>query len=122
MPIYFLLSLAFDVFLANSWRIEWAVIAVTTYLAAVVLAYFLKSIFIDRLFAKRGTWIANIAIVSVVGAFKNSLVGVMSLNFGLINSVDWYFRIYGGASLAFGILISFVFRPCCFSEVAYAVI
>ena len=109
MPIYFLLSLAFDVFLENSWRIEWAVIAVTTYLAAVALAYFLKSIFIDRLFAKRGTWIANIAIVSVVGAFKNSLVGVMSLNFGLINSVDWFFRIYGGASLAFGILISFVY-------------
>lgn len=109
MPIYFLLSLAFDVFLVNSWRIEWAVIAATTYLAAVVLAYFLKSIFIDRLFAKRGTWIANIAIVSVVGAFKNTLVGVMSLNFGLTDSVDWLFRIYGGASLAFGILISFVY-------------
>jgi hypothetical protein len=62
MPIYFLLSLAFDVFLVNSWRIEWLIIAVVTYLAAVVVAYLLKSLFIDRLFAKRGTWIANIFI------------------------------------------------------------
>lgn len=109
MPIYFLLSLAFDVFLVNSWRIEWLIIAVTTYLAAVLVAFLLKSVFIDRIFAKRGTWIANIVIVAVVGAFKNSLVGLMSMSFGLTDSIDWLFRIYGGAGLAFGILITFVY-------------
>ena len=109
MPIYFLLSLAFDVFLVNSWRIEWLIIAVTTFLAAALLAYLLKSVFIDRLFARRGTWIANVVIFSIVGAFKNCLVGLMSLSFGLADSVDWNFRIYGGASLAFGILIAFVY-------------
>jgi two-component sensor histidine kinase len=109
MPIYFLLSLAFDVFLVNSWRIEWLIIAITTYLAAVLVAFLLKSVFIDRIFAKRGTWIANIVIVAVVGAFKNSLVGLMSMSFGLTDSIDWLFRIYGGAGLAFGILITFVY-------------
>ena len=109
MPIYFLLSLAFDVFLADSWRIEWLVIAVVTYFAAVLIAVLLKSVFVDRIFLKRGTWIANVVIVMIVGSLKNCLVGLMSLNFGLVDSVDWLFRIYGGASLAFSVLFTFVY-------------
>ena len=109
MPIYFLLSLAFDVFLADSWRIEWLVIAVVTYFAAVLIAFLLKSVFVDRIFLKRGTWIANVVIVMIVGSLKNCLVGLMSLNFGLVDSVDWLFRIYGGASLAFSVLFTFVY-------------
>jgi two-component sensor histidine kinase len=109
MPLYFLLSFAFDVFLNDSWRIEWAVIAVTTYLAAAMVALLLKSVFVDRIFSKRGTWIANVVIFALVGAFKNCLVGLLSLDFGLVTQVDWQFRIYGGASLAFGVLIAFVY-------------
>lgn len=109
MPFYFLLSLAFDVFLNNSWRIEWLVIAIITYLAAAIVAVLLKSVFVDRIFSRRGTWIANIIIFAVVGAFKNCLVGLLSLEFGLVSQIDWLFRIYGGASLAFGVLISFVY-------------
>ena len=109
MPVYFFLSLAFDVFLGNSWRIEWLVIAVVTYFAAVLVAFVLKSIFIDRIFARRGTWLANIVIVAIVGAVKNTLVGYISILFGLVDSADWAFRIYGGAGLAFGILVSFVY-------------
>jgi two-component sensor histidine kinase len=33
----------------------------------------------------------------------------MAYQFDLVESVDWLFRIYGGASLAFGILIAFVY-------------
>ena len=109
LPIYFLLSFAFDVFLNNSWRIEWLVIAVVTYLAAVTVAFLLKSIFVDRLFVRRGTAIANLVIFSLVGAFKNCLVGLLSLWFGLVVQVDWLFRLYGGASLAFGVLLAFVY-------------
>jgi len=109
MPVYFFLSLAFDVFLGNSWRIEWFVIAVVTYFAAVLVAFVLKSVFIDRIFARRGTWLANIVIVAIIGAFKNTLVGYISIFFGLTDSADWAFRSYGGAGLAFGILISFVY-------------
>lgn len=109
MPFYFLLSLAFDVFLNNSWRIEWLVIAISTYLVAAIVAVLLKSVFVDRIFSRRGTWIANITIFAVVGAFKNCLVGLLSLEFGLVSQIDWLFRIYGGASLAFGVLISFVY-------------
>lgn len=109
MPVYFLLSLAFDVFLNDSWRIEWVVIAITTYLAAVIVAVLLKSVLVDRIFSRRGTWIANIVIFTLVGAFKNCLVGWLSLDFGLVAQVDWQFRIYGGASLAFGVLIAFVY-------------
>ena len=109
MPIYFWLSFSFDVFLNNSWRIEWLVIAVSTFLVAVILAYALKSIFIDRIFARRGTWLANLIIVSIVGAIKNCLVGYLSLVFGLTKSIEWSFRIYGGAGLALGILIAFVY-------------
>ena len=109
MPVYFLLSLAFDVFLNNSWRIEWVVIAITTYLAAAFVAVLLKSVLVDRIFSRRGTWIANIVIFALVGAFKNCLVGLLSLDFGLVTQVDWQFRIYGGASLAFGVLIAFVY-------------
>ena len=109
MPIYFWLSFSFDVFLNNSWRIEWLVIAVTTFLAAVLVAYGLKSIFVDRIFARRGTWLANIIIVSVVGAFKNCLVGYLSQVYGLTETIEWSFRIYGGAGLALGILIAFVY-------------
>lgn len=109
MPLYFLLSFAFDVYLNDSWRIEWAVIAVTTYLAAAIVALLLKSVFVDRIFSKRGTWIANVVIFALVGAFKNCLVGLLSLDFGLVTQVDWQFRIYGGASLALGVLIAFVY-------------
>ena len=109
MPIYFLLSLAFDVFLADSWRIEWLIISVTTYFAAVIIAFLLKSVLVDRIFVKRGTWIANVAIFLFVGALKNSLVGLMALQFRLVDSVDWLFRIYGGAGLAFGVLFTFVY-------------
>ena len=109
LPIYFLLSLAFDVFLENSWRIEWLTIAVVTYLSAALLAYLLNTVFIDNIFANRGTWIANVIIIGLVGAFKNSLVGLMSLNFGLTDYVEWPFRIFGGASLAFGVLLGFVY-------------
>lgn len=109
MPIYFLLSLSFDVFLANSWRIEWLVIAVVTYLAAALVAFLLKFVFVDRIFSTRGTWLANIIIFSVVGAFKNSLVGFMSFEFGLVEFVDYPFRLYGGAGLAFGVLFIFVY-------------
>jgi two-component sensor histidine kinase len=109
LPIYFWLSFSFDVFLNNSWRIEWLVIAVSTFLVAVLLAYALKSVFIDRLFAKRGTWLANLIIVCIVGAIKNSLVGYLALVFGLTQTIEWSFRIYGGAGLALGILIAFVY-------------
>jgi signal transduction histidine kinase len=109
LPIYFWLSFLFDVFLNNSWRIEWFVIAVVTFAAAVLLAYSLKLVIIDKLFARRGTWLANLVIVSIVGAFKNCLVGYLSLIFGLAESVEWPFRIYGGAGLALGVLIAFVY-------------
>lgn len=109
MPVYFLLSLAFDVFLNNSWRFEWLVIAITSYLAAATLAILLKTLLVDRLFAKRATWFLNLIIFAVVGAFKNSLVGWLSLMFGLVEQVDWTFRILGGASLAFAVLIGFVY-------------
>jgi signal transduction histidine kinase len=109
LPIYFWLSLSFDVFLNNSWRIEWLVIAIVTFLAAVLVAYALKSIFVDRIFAQRGTWLANVIIVSIVGALKNCLVGYLSLVFSLAQTVEWSFRIYGGAGLALGVLIAFVY-------------
>lgn len=109
MPVYFLLSLAFDVFLNNSWRLEWVAIAIGTYLAAVVVAILLKTLLVDRIFANRATWVINLIIFALVGAFKNSLVGWLSLEFGLITEVDWTFRILGGASLAFGVLIGFVY-------------
>lgn len=109
MPVYFFLSFAFDVFLENSWRLEWLVIAVVTYFATVVLAIVFKSIFVDRIFLRRGTWLANIIIVAIIGAFKNTMVGYLSILFGLTDSADWAFRIYGGAGLAFGILVSFVY-------------
>ena len=112
LPVYFLLSFFFDVFLAQSWRIEWLLIAVLTFAAATVLGVAVKFLIIDRFFKTRNAGLVNFVAIAAIGAVKNVLVGELSVLFGLVPSVelvDWAFRIYGGAGLAIGVLLGFVY-------------
>jgi signal transduction histidine kinase len=109
LPVYFLLSFFFDVFLAQSWRIEWLYIAVLSFAAVAVLAYALKKLVIEVFYAKRPPGLINFLAIAVLGAIKNVLVGELSVLFGLVDTVDWAFRIYGGAGLAIGVLLAFIY-------------
>ena len=112
LPVYFLLSFFFDVFLAQSWRIEWLLIAVLTFAAATLLAVAVKFLIIDRWFKIRNAGLVNVLAISVIGAIKNVLVGELSVLFGLVPSVEiaeWAFRTIGGAGLAIGVLIGYVY-------------
>ena len=112
LPVYFLLSFFFDVFLAQSWRIEWLLIAILTFAAATVLGVAVKFLIIDRFFKTRNAGLVNFVAIAAIGAVKNVLVGELSVLFGLVPSVelvDWAFRIYGGAGLAIGVLLGFVY-------------
>ena len=112
LPVYFLLSFFFDVFLAQSWRIEWLLIAVLSFAAATVLGVAVKFLIIDRFFKTRNAGLVNFVAIAAIGAVKNVLVGELSVLFGLVPSVelvDWAFRIYGGAGLAIGVLLGFVY-------------
>ncbi len=109
LPVYFLLSLFFDVFLAQSWRIEWLYIAVLSFAAVAALAYALKKLVIEVFYAKRPPGLINFLAIAVLGAIKNVLVGELSFLFGLVDTVDWAFRIYGGAGLAIGVLLAFIY-------------
>jgi len=109
LPFYFLLSFFFDVVLDKSWRIEWLLIAVATFGVATLLGFAAKFLIINKFFGTRSAGLINFLLVAVIGGTKNVLVGGLSLFFGLVDSVDWAFRIYGGAGLAIGILISFVY-------------
>jgi hypothetical protein len=51
LPVYFLLSFSFDVFLAQSWRIEWLYIAVLSFAAVALLAYGVKKLVIEVFYA-----------------------------------------------------------------------
>lgn len=112
LPVYFLLSFLFDVFLAQSWRIEWLLIAILTFAVATLLAVGVKFLIIDRFFKTRNAGLVNFVAIAAIGAVKNVLVGELSVLFGLVQSVelvDWAFRIYGGAGLAIGVLLGFVY-------------
>lgn len=112
LPVYFLLSFFFDVFLAQSWRIEWLLIAILTFAVATILGVAVKFLIIDRFFKIRNAGLVNVLAISVIGAVKNVLVGELSVVFGLVPSVeqvDWIFRIVGGAGLAIGVLLGFVY-------------
>ena len=109
LPVYFLLSFFFDVFLAQSWRIEWLYIAVLSFAAVATLAYALKKLVIEVFYAKRPPGLINFLAIAVLGAIKNVLVGELSFLFGLVDTVDWAFRIYGGAGLAIGVLLAFIY-------------
>lgn len=109
LPFYFTLSFFFDVFLAQSWRIEWLFIAIISFATIAVLAIALKFLIIERFFKTRNAWLINLIAVAILGAIKNVLVGELSILFGLVDSADWWFRIYGGAGLAVGILFGFVY-------------
>lgn len=109
LPFYFLLSFFFDVFLAKSWHIEWLWIAIITFAAATALAVFAKYLIIDKYFKNRNASIANLLAFAIIGAVKNVLVGELAIAFGLLDSADWFFRVYGGAGLAIGVLFGFVY-------------
>lgn len=109
LPVYFLLSFSFDVFLAQSWRIEWLYIAVLSFATVAVLAYGIKKLVIEVFYAKRPAGLINFLAIAVLGAIKNVLVGELSFLFGLVDTVDWAFRIYGGAGLSIGVLLAFVY-------------
>jgi signal transduction histidine kinase len=109
LPVYFLLSFFFDVFLAQSWRIEWLYIAVISLGSVTMLAIFLRHYVVDRFFLNRSPGLFNVIAIAVLGAIKNVLVGELSVIWGLVTNVDWGFRIYGGAGLAIGVLIGFVY-------------
>lgn len=109
LPFYFSLSFFFDVFLAQSWRIEWLLVAVATFGVATLLGIFAKLFIINKFFKTRSAGLINFFLIAAIGGVKNVLVGEMSLLFGLVDSVDWAFRIYGGAGLAIGLLLGFVY-------------
>ena len=109
LPVYFLLSFSFDVFLAQSWRIEWLYIAVLSFAAVALLAYGVKKLVIEVFYARRPAGLINFLSIAVLGAIKNVLVGELSVLFGLVDTVDWAFRIYGGAGLSIGVLLAFIY-------------
>ena len=109
LPVYFLLSFSFDVFLAQSWRIEWLYIAVLSFAAVALLAFGFKKLIIEVFFARRPAGLVNFLAIAVLGAIKNVLVGELSVLYGLVDTVDWAFRIYGGAGLSIGVLLAFIF-------------
>ena len=109
LPVYFLLSFFFDVFLAQSWKIEWLWIAILSYAAVTALGIAVKFFIVDRFFKNRNASLINLFAIAVIGALKNVLVGELSIFFGLVESADWLFRVYGGAGLAIGVLMGFVY-------------
>ena len=109
LPVYFLLSFSFDVFLAQSWRIEWLYIAVLSFAAVALLAYGVKKLVIEVFYARRPAGLINFLAIAVLGAIKNVLVGELSVLFGLVDTVDWAFRIYGGAGLSIAVLLAFIY-------------
>lgn len=109
LPIYFLLSFFFDVFLAGSWRIEWLWVAIISFAAVTLLGVGVKYLVVERFFKTRNAWLINLIAIGIIGALKNVLVGELSILFGLVDSADWLFRIYGGAGLAIGVLFGFVY-------------
>ena len=104
-----MLSFSFDVFLAQSWRIEWLYIAVLSFAAVALLAYGVKKLVIEVFYARRPAGLINFLSIAVLGAIKNVLVGELSFLFGLVDTVDWAFRIYGGAGLSIGVLLAFIY-------------
>ena len=109
LPVYFLLSFSFDVFLAQSWRIEWLYIAVLSFAAVALLAYGVKKLVIEVFYARRPAGLINFLAIAVLGAIKNVLVGELAVLYGLVDTVDWAFRIYGGAGLSIAVLLAFIF-------------
>lgn len=109
LPIYFLLSFFFDVFLAGSWRIEWLWVAIISFAVVTLFGVGFKFLIVERFFKTRNAWLINLISIAVLGALKNVLVGELSILFSLVDSADWLFRIYGGAGLAIGVLIGFVY-------------
>ena len=109
LPVYLVLSFSFDVFLAQSWRIEWLYIAVLSFAAVAVLAYAFKKLILEVFYAKRSPGLINFLAIAILGAIKNVLVGELAALYGLVDTVDWAFRIYGGAGLAIGVLLAFIF-------------
>lgn len=109
LPIFFLLSFFFDVFLAKSWKLEWLWIAIISFGAIVALAVAIKFLVIEKFFKTKNAGLINLVAIAVLGAIKNLLVGELSILFGLVESVDWVFRVYGGAALALGVLFGFVY-------------
>jgi signal transduction histidine kinase len=109
LPVYLVLSFSFDVFLAQSWRIEWLYIAVLSFAAVAVLAYAFKKLILEVFYAKRSPALINFLAIAILGAIKNVLVGELAALYGLVDTVDWAFRIYGGAGLAIGVLLAFIF-------------
>jgi hypothetical protein len=87
-------------------------IAILTFGAATLLGVAVKFLIIDRFFKNRNAGLVNVLAIASIGAVKNVLVGELSVVFGLVQSVDlvdWAFRIYGGAGLAIGVLLGFVY-------------
>lgn len=109
LPIYFSLSFFFDVFLAKSWKLEWLWIAIISFAAVTLLGVCVKYLVVDRFLKNRNAWLVNLIAIGALGAIKNVLVGELSILFGLVESADWLFRIYGGVGLSIGVLFGFVY-------------
>lgn len=109
LPFYFFTSFIFDSVLAGDYNWRWAVVGISTFTVATFVVAGLKIALTNRLKRPSTIGVTTLLILMIAGAVKNSTVGALSLYFGLVESVDWAFRIYGGAALALGVALVYVF-------------
>lgn len=104
--IYGLLTFLMDYLRTLNPTWLWAVTYAASLAVAVGLAWLAKTLVLDRI-ADRAVAGANLAIAALVGGIKNFTVGVLALALGIEESIDLWYRFFGGIFFGLGLLISF---------------
>lgn len=107
-PFYALFTLLYDVILTEKWSPLWFITFTAGTLIEVVIVAIARKTFLPWLLSKAGAGLYSITFAALVNMVRNGLVASMSLQLGLVTSVDWVARLVGAALMGVGLILFFV--------------
>ena len=107
-PFYAMFTLLYDVILTGKWSWLWLITFTSGTLIEILLVALGRKTFLPHLL--RGSRAGAVALIfaGIVNMARNALVAFMSLQFGLLETVDWVARLFGGAFMGVALLLFFV--------------
>ncbi|MEO0048925.1 MAG: hypothetical protein RL556_257 [Actinomycetota bacterium] len=105
---YAIAAFAYDAIRTGNFDLNWAAIALGTFLEVVLLAWLLIKLFPSTVWGTAISLVFNLAVVFLLGAIKNVSVALIAQVLKLDSNIDWGLRFWGGGLLSLSLLVFFV--------------
>lgn len=107
-PFYAMFTLLYDVILTGRWTWLWLITFTAGTAIEILLVALGRRTFLPQLLRGRRAGVVALAFAGIVNMARNGLVATLSLQFGLLQTVDWVARLFGAVFMGVGLLLFFV--------------